>query len=126
MTRVRTGGCLCGRVRFRLTGEPFQVGICHCAECRKETGTVMMAYAKWPIHAFAMTGEFRTHSGRSFCPECGSRLFNLHDEDVEVKLGSLDEAPADLVPTQEGWIKRREPWLTAISGASQSSEDPPS
>jgi hypothetical protein len=56
----------------------------------------------------------RTSHGRSFCPECGSRLFNLHDDDVEIRLGTLDDAPSGLMPMQEGWTIRREHWLTPI------------
>lgn len=72
-----------------------------------------------------MRGDFRTYDGRSFCPVCGARLFHLNPVKghAEIVLGSLDEAPAGLVPTQEGWIKRREPWLRPVPGASQHRED---
>ena len=123
-TRTRTGGCLCGRVRYRLAGEPFLVGVCHCTDCRKESGSMFIAYAKWPIAAFELSGDIETFAGRSFCPVCGSRLFNLHEADVEIRLGSLDDAPSGLLPTQEGWIVRREHWLPAIPDAEQFEHDP--
>ena len=69
----RNGGCSCGAVRYVVTGEPTLTGICHCTLCRKETGSVFMAYADWPRDAFEATGEVRTFDGRSFCPNCGSR-----------------------------------------------------
>ena len=126
MTQVRTGGCLCGAVRFELEGEPFLIGVCHCADCRKESGSAFTFYAKWPRTAFRVTGETRRYAGRDFCPTCGARLFNLHADDVELRVGSLDEAPPTIdSPSQEGWIKRRESWLTPIEGASQSTEDTP-
>ncbi len=121
--RLRRGGCSCGAVRFTLRGEPRVVGLCHCLECRKATGGVAMPYAEWPAAAFATTGETRSFLGRSFCPVCGSRLFNLSPDRVEVLLGSLDEAPGDLAPTQEGWVIRREAWLAPIPGARQSPRD---
>jgi hypothetical protein len=62
--------------------------------------------------------------GRSFCPVCGSRLFHLSDDEVEIMVGSLDEAPSDLRPTREGWIKRREHWLAPIAGTDQFDHDP--
>ena len=127
MPDIRTGGCLCEAVRFELEGAPFLIGVCHCADCRKESGSAFTLYAKWPLSAFRVTGETRLYAGRSFCPVCGSRLFNLHAEDVELRVGSLDEAPDTIgTPSQEGWVKRRETWLEPIAGASQSVEDTPS
>ncbi|MDB5562196.1 MAG: aldehyde-activating protein, partial [Hyphomicrobiales bacterium] len=121
MAIIRTGGCSCGRLRYTVRGEPFLTGVCHCTNCRKESGSVFTVYAKWPIEAFEYQGEFSTFEGRSFCANCGSRLFNLHDADVEIRIGSLDEAPTTIAPMQEGWIKRREPWLQPIACTSQAS-----
>jgi hypothetical protein len=117
--RTRTGGCLCGQVRYELRGEPTRVGLCHCADCRKASGSMFVTFAHWPRDAFSMTGEFATYDGRSFCPTCGSRLFCLHEDDVEIRVGSLDDAPTDLAPSYEIWVKRREPWLKPLPGAPQ-------
>ncbi|MBN9020880.1 MAG: GFA family protein [Rhizobiales bacterium] len=122
--RLRRGGCSCGAVRFVLRGEPLVVGLCHCRDCRKATGGVAMAYADWPASAFTFEGEASAFRGRSFCAVCGSRLFHLQTETVEVMLGALDEAPTDLRPVQEGWTIRREPWLAAVPGAVQADRDP--
>lgn len=111
---TRTGSCLCGQVRYSLEGEPIRTGICHCGDCRKESGAMFTFWAIWPIGAFRFTGAVKTSHGRSFCPECGGRLFNLHENDVEIRLGSLDNAPTGLMPEREGWIIRREHWLTPL------------
>jgi hypothetical protein len=121
--RVRRGGCSCGAIRFEVRGEPLVVGICHCLECRKATGAVAMVYANWPRAAFNATGEARAHVGRSFCPTCGSRLFNLNPNQVSITVGAFDDGPSDLVPTREDWIKRREPWLAPLPHAQQAHED---
>ena len=120
---TRTGSCLCGQVRYSLEGEPFLTGLCHCADCRKESGSVFTFYGKWPLAAFHFTGMLKTSHGRSFCPDCGSRLFNLNADNVEVRLGSLDDAPTGLVPEQEGWTIRREHWLQPVSGLPQFERD---
>src|SRR5947207_1671695 len=83
---TREGGCSCGAVRYQVTGEPIMVGICHCTSCRKATGSVFMAYADWPPEAFVTTGEVRTFDGRTFCPNCGSRLYQLSEDHVEIKI----------------------------------------
>ena len=120
---MRTGGCLCGSVRYSLEGEPFHVGRCHCADCRKESGSTYTIYGQWPRDSFTVEGEYATYEGRSFCPRCGSSLFTLEDDAAEVRLGSLDDAPFELRPEAEVWIKRREPWLHEIDGASQHQEN---
>jgi hypothetical protein len=122
--RLRHGGCTCGAVRFTLRGAPLVVGLCHCLECRKATGAVAMPYADWPKAAFRQTGDARSFNGRSFCPACGSRLFHIEAETVEIMLGVLDAAPGDLVPAQEGWTIRREHWLAPVVGARQSERNP--
>jgi hypothetical protein len=110
-------------VRYTVRGEPLHVGRCHCGDCRKESGSAFAVYAQWPRDAFEVEGELATYDGRSFCPRCGSRIGNIEDDGVEIRLGSLDDAPFLLVPEAEIWIKRREPWLQALEGASQHEEN---
>jgi hypothetical protein len=119
---VRTGGCLCGAIRYSVRDEPVHVGRCHCADCRKETESTFTVYGQWPRDAIELTGEVATYEGRSFCPRCGSRLMCIEDDVVEIRLGSLDDAPFGLEPEAEIWIKQREPWLHAVDGASQHRE----
>src|SRR5262245_41203763 len=111
---TRQGGCACGALRHAVKGEPTAVGICHCTTCRKETGSAFMVYADWPHGAFEATGEVRAFEGWSFCPTCGSRLYSVGEGHVEIKIGTLDEAPTDLVPREQIWIKRREAWLKPL------------
>ena len=122
---ARSGGWLCGAVRYAVRGEPYRYGICHCADCRKESGSIFVVYAHWRLKEAEVSGSVNTYKGRSFCPICGSRLFELHATDIEIRIGSLDEAPTSLgLPVLEAWTKRREKWLEPIAGADQSPEDP--
>lgn len=119
------GGCRCGAVRYRVDGDPDVIGLCHCADCRKETGGLFLAYADWPLARFAVIGRYETWAGRSFCPICGSRLFHLGDGKAEILIGSLDRAPAGLKPDRELWTMRREEWLAPVEGAAQHRADAP-
>ena len=121
---IRTGGCLCGGLRYQVRGEPFKGGLCHCADCRKVTGSSFLHYADWRPSQFNYDGPFETYEGRSFCPRCGSHTFNIGDDQVEIHLGTLDEAPSDIKPLVEGWAKRREPWLPVIPGIPMFPGDP--
>jgi len=122
---VREGSCKCGSVRYTVRGEPKRVGICHCTDCRQESGSAFTFYGVWPAAAFSSTGETAERDGRRFCPVCGSRMFSLDEAEAELKLGSLGDAPSRLRPTYELWIKRREDWLLPIEGAEQYDEDRP-
>lgn len=122
---VRTGGCMCGAVRYQLRGEPFQAGMCHCTTCRKLTGSAFSITADWHLDMFEMAGDVRTCERRQFCPNCGSRLFYLYDKGVEVFLGTLDDAPTGIGPMMEIWTVRREHWLPALPGIPAHPECPP-
>ena len=116
---VRTGSCLCGAVTYEVRGEPYQAGHCHCTTCRKLTGSNFSATANWHAGQFKMQGELQTYDGRSFCSKCGSRLFLLLDDGVEVFLGTLDQAPHGISPMVEVWTTRREPWLPPLVAVDQ-------
>jgi hypothetical protein len=34
------GGCQCGEIRYRLTGEPVWLAVCHCNDCKSQSGGV--------------------------------------------------------------------------------------
>lgn len=120
---VRHGSCNCGKVNFRVQGDPKRVGLCHCTDCRQESGSAFTYFGVWDASAFKTTGTTAIHHGRRFCPACGSRLFSYDETEAEIKLGSLQDAPAGMKPSYELWIKRREPWLPAVEGAEQFHED---
>src|SRR5262249_12609754 len=121
--RVRSGGCVCGAVRYTVRGEPFHVGRCHCADCRKRSGSTYTIYGHWPLSAFECTGEYTTYDEDSFCPRCGSRLFLLGDDGVELQLGSLGGAPFETRPGGERCSTRREGGGAAAGGAAQPREN---
>jgi hypothetical protein len=123
---VRTGGCLCGAVRYSVHGDPVHVRRCHCADCRKEAGSAFSVYAQWPVDAFEISGEISSYDSRGFCARCGSRLLDTSDPGdalIEIRLGSLDEAPFELKPEAEIWVKRRESWILPVEGAAQHDEN---
>jgi hypothetical protein len=62
-------------------------------------------YAQWPVEAFELSGEISSYDGRGFCPRCGSRLLDTADPGdtlIEIRIGTLDEAPFELKPEDLG------------------------
>lgn len=119
MTTERRGGCACGKVRYSVSGDPLRVGLCHCTDCRRTSGSAFTFYGIWPVAAFKCEGQTSRYKDRSFCPTCGGQVFSLSYIEAEIMAGTLDEAPSDLVPQYELWTPRREPWLHVIVGADQ-------
>ena len=120
------GGCLCGAVRVGAAGEPLRVALCHCLDCRKHHGAAFYAAAIFARSAVSVSGETASWRDRHFCPRCGSSVFAVSGEEIELHLGALD-APGRFVPTYEAWTCRREPWLPEIPGLArfERDRDPP-
>lgn len=108
-----TGGCLCGEVRIEASGRPYRVGLCHCLDCRKHSGSLFHSFAIFPQDAVSIEGETRDYLGRHFCLRCGSSVFARSNDEIEVSLGALD-TPGPPTPTYETWIVRRESWLPSF------------
>lgn len=107
---VISGGCVCSQVRFKASGRPWRIGLCHCLDCRKHSGSLFSALAIFPAKAVVIEGETRDHRGRHFCPQCGSSVFGISEDEIEIAIGTLDE-PDQFKPSYELWTTRREGWL---------------
>ena len=55
-----TGGCLCGQVRYSANTEPAFVGVCHCKNCQKQTGTAFSVLVGIPKTAMSVQGQLKT------------------------------------------------------------------
>ena len=101
--RIYQGGCLCGRIRYRATGEPHRPHYCHCRMCQRGVGAPLTAWVNFPLAGFAYTaGEpayYRSSPDlrRGFCPTCGASICTIADDDayVCITLASLDDPGAD-------------------------------
>ena len=97
------GGCLCGRVRYSADAEPAFVGVCHCTDCQKFSGSAFATVVGVPAAALRVTGTLKTFtkvgdSGkpihRRFCPECGCGIMDEADAlpaVAMINVGTLDD-----------------------------------
>lgn len=92
------GSCQCGRVRFTLAQTPESATVCHCVQCRKQSGHCF-ASANVPKAAVDLQGAEHLHwyaasekVRRGFCSNCGSWLFwePLQRDWTSVALGAID------------------------------------
>lgn len=97
MSGVRTGSCLCGAVRYRVTGPMRPVVACHCTQCRKTSGHHVAATSA-AREAVEVSGEVAWYRSsevarRGFCPVCGSNLFwDGPGVNLSIMAGTLDGA----------------------------------
>lgn len=114
------GSCLCGRVRFEVEGAFERFYLCHCAYCRKDTGSAHAANLfsttttlTWlsgqdAVTRFDLPG---TRHAKCFCSACGSALPREASADVPlvVPAGSLDGAVA-IPPDAHLFTSSRAAW----------------
>ena len=98
-TKIYTGGCHCGAVRFRVEVEKHQVRECNCSICRNKGFLHLIV----PRDRFTfLQGEevlttytFNTGVAKhKFCKICGIHSFYIprsHPEGISVNLRCLDE-----------------------------------
>ena len=106
-----TGACLCGAVRYEVTGALRDVVLCHCAMCRRTHGHVG-AYSATPRDALRIV-EARglrwyassSFARRGFCAECGASVFweRIGSGSVSIAAGTLD-APTGLSTTLQIFV----------------------
>jgi hypothetical protein len=122
-----TGGCLCGSVRYRCTGLPTHSTLCHCATCRRASGSHALGWVALPSSEFQFTthppSEFRSSKSvvRTFCSICGTPLTYRHEdtsEEIDVTIGSLD-APDDAQPADHIWMSDALAWDRPADGLPQ-------
>lgn len=118
------GGCLCGRVRYRARGKPWNASHCHCELCRRASGAAFVSWATFTAEGFAFTqGEpvrYRSSdiATRQFCGHCGTQLtfqFDASPQSIDVTLASLDQ-PGAVVPADHIWTRRQLPWIQLADG----------
>lgn|SRR5690606_11228547 len=117
------GQCLCGAIRYQLSGAPVAVALCHCNDCRRSAGAPAVAWAMFPEQALVVTqGQPKTinSSGaamRSFCPDCGTGLFYRNAENlpgiVDVQSATLDD-PDALPPSIQIQVAERLQWMQHV------------
>ena len=129
------GSCLCGEVRFEISGSLSGASHCHCSMCRKAHGAAFGTYAAARAADFRIvSGEdrivrYRSSAGivRTFCARCGSTLQWLREskpEIVDIALGVLDDDPG-VKPGMHVFVNYKAPWFEITDPLPQHPEWPP-
>lgn len=129
-----SGSCLCGAVGYEFEGEPRVTVACHCAMCRKVTGSAFATWSLVPLASFRWTkgeqelGEFQSsdHARRMFCRRCGGTLGNLTSRRpsfMHLAAGTLDVSP-ELRIGMHVYATSKVAWYPIADGAPQHEAEP--
>jgi hypothetical protein len=116
------GGCLCGAVRYAVTGSFRRANFCHCSRCRKHSGAAASPQGRVAIEDFMLLAgadQVRAFSPpgdgmvKAFCMTCGSSLFGgswPNGPEVSIRLGTLDDDPG-IRPSFHNFTADAPAWL---------------
>lgn len=121
MTRIFTGGCACGAIRYEIAAEPIGMNDCQCRDCQRDSGAGHASYltfaragtrVRGDATRWSTTGEQGTVKSRAFCPTCGSPVymtFPAMPDLFVVRAASLDD-PGLYAPQMVLWTASAQPW----------------
>jgi hypothetical protein len=120
---MKTGGCACGTVRYRLKSEAYDAGWCHCRTCQLNSGSPAMAFATVPFDDYDViegkdqVRRFASSSfgWRIFCCACGTPLamhVQHQPETIDFSVATLDR-PDEITPGFHIFYAERIAWAEA-------------
>jgi len=115
-----TANCLCGGVKFHLSGELASIQVCHCVQCRKAQGTafacnIPIARADFHFDSGAdLLTEYESSPGkkRAFCSRCGSPIYSRRDaqpDALRIRAGLINE-PLAVRPVAHFYTAHQANW----------------
>ena len=125
------GGCHCEALAFEADVDPERVGLCHCTDCQKLTGSAFSTFVPVPKAAFRLlrgepttyvkTAESGNKRAQAFCAGCGTRIYASAVDDPQVfnvRVGTLAERAA-LRPVIQVWCRSAMPWVSELGAIRQ-------
>ncbi len=92
---THSGGCLCGEVRYEISGSSIWSAICYCESCTRAAGAPAMAWAGFDKSKFRLLhGSIEIYESspgvlRGFCRRCGTSL--TYQKNSKVLEGAQDD-----------------------------------
>lgn len=123
MNETHAGGCLCGAVRYKVSGTPLRTHVCHCTFCQRRTGSSNGLVAVFDAKNVETTGVLATYEHRSdesgrwlrldFCPRCGTNVgfdFERVPTARAISVGTFDD-PGWIKIDRHIWTRSALPWM---------------
>ena len=129
-SRVLSGKCECGLVRYRVPDAFVYAGNCHCSNCRASTGSAFKPFAGIERDKLEVTEGADTllvwgddDGNHTRCGVCGSLLYSVVRDGayVHVAMGSLADDPT-IRPTGHIFVGSKAPWFAITDDLPQAEE----
>ena len=95
ISKISSGGCLCGAIRFEVSGPSIWRSLCYCHSCCLSAGAPVVAWACFNKDQVNVTSGVISHyessAGvfRGFCNTCGTTLtYEREPRDDELDLNA--------------------------------------
>jgi hypothetical protein len=119
----QSGGCQCGKLRYRVSQPPLMIYCCHCTNCQKISGSAFAISATIVETSFEFTAgeakktEWRSDAGNQrygyICGDCGIRIAHGQTPSsgmLSLRAGTFDDA-SWIEPSGHIWTKSAMPWV---------------
>ncbi|MGH8249790.1 MAG: GFA family protein [Steroidobacteraceae bacterium] len=129
------GSCLCGKVRYEISGPMLNMYYCHCRMCRKASGSSFATNMQVHAEDFAIVAgrdsvkAYRSSPDelRNFCGNCGSPIYSEAEHRrgiLSIRCGLLNGDPT-IRPAHHIYAAYKAPWLVIGDGLPEFPEGPP-
>jgi hypothetical protein len=119
MTQYLSGGCQCGTVRFRVTGNPGTSSVCHCRMCQKASSAPFLTLVgpcdqpvEWSRGEPAWY-QSSTTVRRGFCAACGTPLAYDAPDGLALCVIAFDN-PDAVAPTIAYGVEAKRSWCDGV------------
>ena len=122
------GTCLCGAVRYLVTGTPTAFDLCHCSRCRQASGSAFIAELVFEAAKFEwVSGRslVKTYEApvrvrppgyrRTFCGVCGGPPPTMDRGDIHIPAGTLEDDP-EIRPQRHIFVDFKAVWFDITDG----------
>ncbi|HET6970632.1 MAG TPA: GFA family protein [Phenylobacterium sp.] len=127
-----TGSCLCGAIAYEGEVEPGTIGLCHCADCQKLTGSAFRANIQAKAETFRFlrghpriyikTADSGARRAHAFCGDCGGPVYASAVENpptYSLRIGALDQRYDLGAPARQIYVERRLPGVGELASLSE-------
>jgi len=124
MSDTHEGGCVCGAVRYRASGDPVRTSVCHCTYCQRRTGSAFGIGAYFDEKSVQiLQGTLKTYEHRSdengrwirmqFCPECATTLTWTLEALPGIRglAGGTFDDPQWFALARHSWMRSAHAWV---------------